>query len=347
MSTATAIDRTRRRTGWLADAFIAGFVATAAVTIAFVVAYAIAAALGREDGNFLTRALWELTHNQVVSFSQQVPAVATVVHIVSGLLWALVYATLAEPRLAGPGWRRGTVFSLLPYLASILALLPAAGLDFLGFFLSAGWLPPVGNLLLHLTYGAVLGVLYDRYADAPDMAEGAPERGEPLEGPSVLHSEGFAAAGILGGVLIGALIGLTLAFILQPISVTEGSGIWSFGIVGAGLLGGGAVGAIVGSFSGLPSFDPDPEEEAAFGEDYVRRNVLSFGIPLLVAALVALLIVSGGSTLLTTMAATRDRLMPVWVALGLTAGVFLLCLALSRRQEPPRSARDTVSHSGH
>ena len=58
-------------------------------------------------------------------------------------------------------------FALLPWLFSLLVLLPAAMVNMLDWALSAGPLVPVGNLVLHLIYGFTLGQLYDASADEP------------------------------------------------------------------------------------------------------------------------------------------------------------------------------------
>src|SRR5215472_8913185 len=93
---ATVERRAGPRPRWLSDAIIAGFVAIGASTAALMIAYVVANGAGDAQGDFLRRALWQLTHNEVVAFSSGRPAYALVLHVVLGLVWALIYARLIE-----------------------------------------------------------------------------------------------------------------------------------------------------------------------------------------------------------------------------------------------------------
>ncbi len=333
--------RTVRRRRWLADAVIAGFVATGASAVILVVAFAVAEALGEEQGGGQFRSwLWELTHNQVVSFSQGAPALAILLHLVFGLIWALVYAYWFEYRVGASGWRAGMLFGLLPYAASLLALLPAAGVGLLGFALSAGPLPAIGNLVLHLAYGGVLGQLYDASADEPATAADV-TYDEPMEAPAVEHSEAWGAAGIIGGVLVGAVMGFGLAILLPPTLPGEAFGGWSLALAAGGVLAGGGVGAIVGSFAGLPGNRHEPAEES-LGPDPFEHVVLPFLIPPAVIVFAAGLISVLGLTLLSL-----SKFGAVGVALLVTAVIAFGAWLLSSRPPGPSSPRDTVSQSGH
>ena len=72
------------------------------------------------------------------------------------LLLALVYARYVEPRLSGASWWRDAVRAH-PWLLSLIIFLPLMGGGLLGMNIGAGPLPILGNLILHLVYGAVLG----------------------------------------------------------------------------------------------------------------------------------------------------------------------------------------------
>src|ERR671933_1737604 len=131
-STRAVVSATRRaRARWFSDAIIAGFVAIGTSTGVLMVAYVLANGAADSQGDILRRWLWQLTHNEVVAFSSGRPAVALALHVVLGIIWAIIYAWLAEPRLSGPGWRRGVIFSLIPWLFSLLTLLPAAVVNML------------------------------------------------------------------------------------------------------------------------------------------------------------------------------------------------------------------------
>jgi hypothetical protein len=83
------------------------------------------------------------------------------------------------------------------------------------------------------------------------------------------------------------------------------------------------------------------------GADVFHNNVLAVVIPFLVLLTVIGLIVAGGSTLLTSLEASGDnKYVPVGMAMGAIFVVGIGAWLLSLRQEPPRSSRDTVSHSG-
>src|SRR6266508_237168 len=218
----TAIASRRARSRWFADAIIAGFVAIGTSTGVLMIAYVLANGAADSQGDILRRWLWLLTHNEVVEFSSGRPAIAIAVHVVLGLIWALVYARFIESQRGlrwwlgdGPGWSRGMRFAILPWIFSLLILLPAALFNVLDWALSAGPLVPIGNLVLHLIYGFTLGQLYDASADAPALGADL-VYDEPLERAAVEHSEDFGAAGILAGCVVGAAIVAMLDVVLPP-----------------------------------------------------------------------------------------------------------------------------------
>src|SRR6266849_4379583 len=272
----------RRR--WFTDAIIAGFVAIGTSTVALMVAYVLANGAADSQGDFLRRWLWQLTHNEVVGFSSGRPAIALALHVVLGLVWALIYARFVEGNRSlrwwigdGPGWSRGMRFALLPWIVSLLLLLPAAMVNMLDWALSAGPLVPIGNLILHMIYGFTLGQLYDASADEPAVGSDLAVI-EPFQREAVEHSEDFGAAGILAGGVIGAAVGIFMSVVLPPTLPSVDFGGWSVALAVGGILAGGAVGGIVGSFAGLPQTAP-PDEATDLvpeGPDPFDHNVLPF-----------------------------------------------------------------------
>jgi hypothetical protein len=347
-----------RPQGWFSSAIIAGFVAIGASTAVLIVAFLTANGAADAQGDVFRQWLYQLTHNRVVDFSGASPAIAIAVHVILGLVWAVVYGWLAEPwlarRVGGPGWRRGMIFGLLPWLVSLFALLPASAVGYLEVALSAGPLPVVGNFILHMVYGAVLGQLYDPSADAPALAHDV-VHAEPLQLHAVQHAETFGAAGILSGAAIGAAVGVGLAIVLRPTLPNVDLGGWSVALGVGGLLAGGAVGGIVGSFAGLPSTPPDPDE-VAHAPDPFDRKVLPFLIPPFLVLLIAAIIVTFGSALLQ-MGKSSVRVGPVEITAAVIAalvgilvigiGGAILSARLPAHPQPSRSSRETVSHSGH
>ena len=118
------------------------------------------AAIGSADGGVIQRWSWALVNNPVAERTADGVVLAIGANLAMGLLLALVYARYAEPRLHGPSWWRGMQFALIPWLLSLIVFLPLMGGGVLGMGVGAGPLPILGNLILHLVYGAVLGSSY-------------------------------------------------------------------------------------------------------------------------------------------------------------------------------------------
>jgi hypothetical protein len=340
---------------WLSDAIIAGFVAIGTSIGALMVAYVLANGAADSQGDIVRRWLWQLTHNRVVEFSSGSPAYALALHVVLGVIWAIVYARFVEGnrRLRwwigdGPGWSRGMRFALLPWLVSLLVLLPAAAINMLDWALSAGPLVPVGNLVLHLIYGFTLGQLYDASSD--ETAVGADlAYEEPLQRMAVEHSEDFGAAGIVVGAVVGAAVGIGMAIILPPALPNVDFGGWSAALAVGGILAGGAVGGVVGSFAGLPQTPPEATDLEG-GPDPFQYRVLPFLIPPFLLLVIAAIISTFGTALLQ-LGKSQLEIGPIVIGKAVVAaiiGIFvigLVALYLSTRvdQSPP-SSRETVSH---
>jgi len=348
-SSAVAVTRVRGlRRRWFSDAVIAGFVAIGTSTGALMVFYVLANGLADSRSDFFRGWLWQLTHNQVVAFSSGRPAVALALHVLLGLVWAVVYARFVDFRLSGPGWRRGMTFALLPWIFSLLILLPAAVVNLLDWAFSAGPLVPVGNLVLHLIYGFTLGQLYDASADEPALGADLAYN-EPLERLAVEHSQDLGAAGILLGGVVGAAVGTAMAVILPPTLPNVDFGGWSVALAVGGILAGGAVGAIVGSFAGLPQTPPEPVDLQE-GPDPFQHNVLPFLIPPFLLV-VALAIVTTLGTGLLQLGKTELDLGPVTIGAAVLAAIIATFaigigayLMTSREDQPSPSSRETVSH---
>jgi hypothetical protein len=355
-----AEQRRGARPRWFSDAIIAGFVAIGTSTGALLVAYVLANGAADSQGDIFRRWLYLLTHNEVVAFSSGRPAIAIALHVVLGLVWALVYGRFVEwnPALRwwigdGSGASRGMRFALLPWIFSLLILLPAAAFNVLDWAFSAGPLVPLGNLVLHLIYGFTLGTLYDASADEPAIGEDL-AYDEPLQRAAVEHSEDFGAAGILAGAVIGAIVGVMLAVVLPPTLPGVDFGGWEIALGVGGILAGGAVGGIVGSFAGLPQTPPDAPPELELDYDHFDHNVLPFLIPPFLLIVIGAIIVTFGTTLLE-FGKSEAQIGPIevaWAVLAAIAGIFVIGLGAlflaTRPDHSPSSSRETVSHSaGH
>jgi hypothetical protein len=242
---------------------VAGFIAAVAMLFAFMLAYTLAyliAGVPTEPAGSPARGLqaWftGLIHNPATDLAGANLYLVVGLHLLVAIAGATLYATLAEPRLAGSGWRRGVTFSLVLWLLSILVILPLTGGGFLGLDLGAGPLPILGNLILHLIYGATLGALYGPLGDLP--ADSLSPTGIADDFATMRGIEGWMAKGVIVGLLVGLLVGLGLTLVVQPAGSSLIMGIPRDAVVLVGALLGAAFGAFVGSFAGLsarPSAD--------------------------------------------------------------------------------------------
>jgi uncharacterized membrane protein YagU involved in acid resistance len=77
-------------------------------------------------------------------------------HFVIGTVLAILYATLFATRLPGPGFVRGALYGLVPWIVAQLVVMPMMGAGLFGGSFGTGF----GSLVGHLVYGAVLGGIY-------------------------------------------------------------------------------------------------------------------------------------------------------------------------------------------
>ena len=77
------------------------------------------------------------------------------------VIWGLLYAAL-HASLPGAPVVKGLIFGVLAWLAMMIVFMPLGGHG--PFALSLGPQAVVATLVLHLVYGAVLGVVYTRVA---------------------------------------------------------------------------------------------------------------------------------------------------------------------------------------
>lgn len=87
-------------------------------------------------------------------------------HFAIGTALAVAYAAAFADRLPGPGFLRGALYGLLPWIAAEIVVMPMMGVGLFGGSFGAGF----GSLVGHLMYGAVMGGVYG--ATAPRSAAG-------------------------------------------------------------------------------------------------------------------------------------------------------------------------------
>jgi hypothetical protein len=216
---------------------LAGFLGTFAMTTVLVAAYGLASGIGSSDGNVVQRWSWALVNNPVAERTADGVVLAIGANLAMGLLLALVYARYVEPRLSGPSWWRGLRFALVPWLLSLVIFLPLMGGGLFGMDVGAGPLPIVGNLILHLVYGAVLG---GAYAEA---AEDWLDDTDVDRGNAALAERG-AAVGLIAGLVPGLVVGWISAPAFGDLVSRSASA------VGVAFIGA-AIGLAIGSFVGM------------------------------------------------------------------------------------------------
>ncbi len=230
------------------DAIVSGFVATMAMSMVLLLAYLIGGNLGSLDHNasFVANWLWYLTHNRVAATANDTLVAAIAINMIMGLIWACVYVFYFDGGLRARGvesrWRSGMLFSLLPWALSLVVFLPLAGGGFLGFGIGAGPLPIIGNLLLHLVYGATLGGFHA----LGDITQQNPVH---LFDHEANRDDGERGAAL--GIVVGTTLGLVIGA-LHGAVVIDGTVLASSVLVML-CLGGflGAAGALVGSMIAL------------------------------------------------------------------------------------------------
>ncbi|HZS88587.1 MAG TPA: hypothetical protein VFE42_14025 [Chloroflexota bacterium] len=149
---------------WLPRAIAAGALASLVDLLLLLIAYSFAAATGsnRPGAGTIANWLYHLTNNRMTNLVTDINLVRAVgLHLAAGMIWALVYAVLVEPRLTGPGWRKGLIFASVPCLISLFILLPLLGAGVFGADLGTGPLAGLGIIFLHAVYGFIMGEFYE------------------------------------------------------------------------------------------------------------------------------------------------------------------------------------------
>jgi len=137
----------------------AGFVATVVLSIVTRLMPALGVPADLDTASMAARAVATITKGTPD------PIVGWVVHLVVGtVLWGGLYAML-EPSLPGPPAVRGILFAAGAWLAMMIAVLPLVGIGFFGAL--GGPSPAIVLLVLHVVYGAALGITYAKMRGGP------------------------------------------------------------------------------------------------------------------------------------------------------------------------------------
>jgi len=135
---------------------IAGFIATVALSI-FMIAKGAMGLMPQLNP------IEDIVHVAQVVTSLNLPLpFGWVGHFFLGtVIWGLIYAAL-HASVPGAPVVKGLIFGALAWLAMMILFMPLAGHGL--FALSLGPQAAVATLVLHLVYGAVLGVVYAKVA---------------------------------------------------------------------------------------------------------------------------------------------------------------------------------------
>jgi hypothetical protein len=240
-----------QRVDWLPRSVLAGFTASVLMGIAFFIAYGAAILLGalqlasRRGAAEFHAWLLALTNNQLIDLANASLYAAGALHLAVGVVLALVYGSVIEPRLIGPGWVRGIMFAMIAWILSLVVAFPLLGVGMFGSGLGAGPLPAVGNLVLHLIYGASLGTIYGPLGDLPADSFSASAPRDDVETTAAL--ERAEATGIIVGATLGVGIGMIGTQLPGALPQDGGLAPAVALIFGTAVLGG-AFGAAVGPF---------------------------------------------------------------------------------------------------
>jgi membrane protein DedA with SNARE-associated domain len=90
--------------------------------------------------------------------------VAAPAYLAVGVMWGAAYGAWGEPWLvshwpSSADWYRGMAFAAIPLLVSLVFVLPALGLGFLGIG-ATGPVALTGELIRHVAFGGLLGLMY-------------------------------------------------------------------------------------------------------------------------------------------------------------------------------------------
>jgi hypothetical protein len=243
-----------RYMGWLPMSAVSGFVATGFMTAAVLIAYGFSALLASEAAGANQLQIWlaALISNTVTEIATFNLALAIAIHLVAGIGWAIVYAGFVEPRVSGTGLQRGVKFGLIPWVLSIVVFFPVVGAGFFGAEIGAGPLPVLGNLILHLIYGAALGKIYASHAVWK----------EPISEVSSYNLQVLEVAhrAMAIGLIPGAILGMLVAIVATSVFMAETD------LVMAGVLGavvGSAAGIWIGSLAGLSPAAAEQHDNAS------------------------------------------------------------------------------------
>ena len=134
---------------------LAGFVATVVLSVMMV----IKAAAGLMPHLNVIVMLAGMAHHKFGM--PATPVVGWLLHFFIGtVVWGLAFAALYKVIPGSKAWLKGVLFAIGAWLLMMIGPMPMAGAGLFG--LKVGMPAPVMTLVLHILYGVVLGVVYQK-----------------------------------------------------------------------------------------------------------------------------------------------------------------------------------------
>lgn len=149
--------------------------------------------------------------------------------IVGVVVWGLLFG-IYDAMSSGPApWLKGIIFGVFAWLVMLVAFMPLAGAGLFGAKLGGAIL--AGFLVLHLIYGAVLGVAYGLLALVPERVPEAPkqdaEGNDVVINPNNFSNDDLPSSSPSFRATVMLLVGLAGFISLIVFSVVFRSALWS------------------------------------------------------------------------------------------------------------------------
>ena len=126
--------------------FVGGIIATAVMTIFML----LAPAMGMPKMPI---------GNMLANFMGIPVVLGWIMHFIIGIVLAGGYVYWAASFLPGSAWLRGAIYSLIPFLMAQIIVVPMMGGGVFSSNTPSPFLMVMGSLVVHLVYGAVLGLV--------------------------------------------------------------------------------------------------------------------------------------------------------------------------------------------
>mgnify|MGYP005861573707 CR=1 FL=1 len=86
--------------------------------------------------------------------------VGWVVHFVIGAVYGAIFAQVLDTPETGTAALRGIALGVIAWLVMMIVIMPMTGNGLFGMAMPSGMMIPVATLVLHIIFGAVLGLSY-------------------------------------------------------------------------------------------------------------------------------------------------------------------------------------------